>query len=130
ESEAKALQTVLIAKDQSLRARRKALPIMTQRDMLREKLAELGPQPVLAEGIAAEMADLAESREGYLATIRTRQADIDGWNEEREKLKIDPRAEGLADALAGLAPLRSRALNAAEDLPRRTEERDEIGNEI
>jgi len=130
EAEAKALQTELIAKDQSLRARRKALPIMTERDTLRERLAELGPQPLLAEGIAAEMAGLAESREGHLATIRTRQADINGWKVEREKLKIDPRAEGLADALAGLAPLRSRALNAAEDMPRRTEERDEIGNEI
>ena len=130
EADAKALQTELIAKDQSLRARRKALPIMTERDTLREKLAELGSQPLLAEGIAAEIAGLAERREGHLATLRTRQVDINGWKGEREELDIDPRAEGLEDALAGLAPLRSRALNAAEDMPRRTEERDEIGNEI
>lgn len=130
EAEAKASQTALIAEDQSLRARRKALPILTERNTLRETLAELGPQPVLAEAIAVEMGGLAGRREGCLATIRTRQADIDGWKEEREKLEIDPRADGLADALAALAPLRSRALNAEEDLPRRTEERDDIGKEI
>lgn len=130
EAEAKAVPAELIARDQALRARRKALPILAERDTLREKLAAFGPQPALAEGIAAEIAGLTERREGHLATIRTRRADIDEWKAERDRLEIDPRAQGLTDALAGLAPLRSRAQSAAEDLPSRTEERDEMGTEI
>ncbi len=85
---------------------------------------------MLAEGVASEVAALGERLDQLVATLKTRRADIAEWTAERDRLEVDPRAERLADALAGLHPLRRRAEDAAEDLPKREEERDGIGREI
>jgi uncharacterized protein YhaN len=130
EAEAKATHAALVAEDQALRAKLAALPIKSDLDGLREELSRLGPQPRLPDGTAAEMTDLSRRREAHLATLRAHCTDIAEWTAERDRLDIDPRAEGLSDALTALQPLRRRAQTAAEDLPSRHEDRDTIGREV
>lgn len=117
--EAKVVHSALIAEDGALRAKLRALPVLSDLEALETDLQRLGPQPVLPEGTGAELADLSERREGHLAMLRARRADLATWSAEREDLAMDPRADGLAEALTGLRPLRSRAEEAAQDLPKR-----------
>lgn len=130
ETKTKEIHRKLIVQERVLRLKLQALPIKIERDTLHMRLLGLGPQPRLAKDTTSELIRLTKQREVHLATVRTRRTDIQRWMAERDKLEIDSRASGLSRSLTKLTPLRSRALNAAEDLNHHCKELDLIDNEI
>jgi uncharacterized protein YhaN len=127
---AKDRHSELLKKAEDLRAKLLALPIQTKLQDLRAARLALGWQPKIDSDVRDELDALAKTRSEHQTAIETRAGDLDIWKSELDRLEIDEAAAGLAMALVGLAPLRSRAETAFEDLPNREAEREAIDREV
>ncbi len=106
------------------------LPLLAQLGRLEEKLAALQHLPDATPEVEEAFARIERDRRDLTNRLRDRALRLQGLEEQRAALAIDPEALAQAEAIEAADALRPEHDTAVKDLPRRRQEAEEARAEV
>ncbi|RDJ02981.1 AAA family ATPase [Rhizobium grahamii] len=106
-----------------------ALPVMSRRGSLRDRLTDLGLVPQPPETWRQELQELKRSEIELRVKLEDVSATVASLEREIEEISIDPAALAIASQVEELSELRARYVTAEKDIPKLTARASELSIE-